>query len=256
MRTVDLGSKYLDASIADGALRTVINRPARRNACTIEMYHGLKRAAVLAERDPEIDALVITGVGDVFCVGGEMGGQHESGATAARETDGLDLLPFRELESLSKIVVAAVNGLCQGGGLNLVLCSDVVIASDRATFRAPELLRGVADPFLPARLPARVGTAVAKYLLFTAATIDAQEAMRIGLIGSVVPHDDLPARIDWVLEQIRRTAPAARAAVKLDMNRHLPPFDMAMFARSLRSPEVVEGFQAFVEKRPPRWPRP
>jgi enoyl-CoA hydratase/carnithine racemase len=104
-------------------------------------------------------------------------------------------------------------------------------------------------------LPARVGTAVAKYLLFTAATIDAHEAARIGLIAAVVPHADLSARIDWVLEQIRRTAPAARAAVKQDVNRHLPPFDMPMFARSLRSAEVVEGFQAFVEKRPPRWPR-
>ena len=80
-------------------MRVVINRPERRNACTIEMYHGIKKAAVLAEKDPDVDALLLTGVGDVFCVGGEMGGQHEGGGTIDRETDGLDLLPFRQLES-------------------------------------------------------------------------------------------------------------------------------------------------------------
>ena len=255
MQRVDLNSKYLEGSIEKGALRVVINRPERRNACTIEMYHGLKKAAVVADKDPSVDALLITGVGDLFCVGGEMGGKHEGGGAIDRETDGLDLLPFRQLESVGKIVITAVNGLCQGGGLNMVLCSDIALASDRATFRAPELLRGVADPFLPARLPVRIGVALAKYLLFTAATIDAVEAERIGLVAKVLPHNGLAAHVEWALEQIRLTGPAARAAVKRDINRHLPAFDIPMFADSLRSPEVAEGFQAFVEKRPPKWPR-
>jgi enoyl-CoA hydratase/carnithine racemase len=255
MPRIDLGSKYLDGSVEHGALRVVINRPERRNACTIEMYYGIKKAAVLADRDPAIDALVITGVGDVFCVGGEMGGRHEGGGTIDRETDSLDLLPFRQLESMGTLVITAINGLCQGGGLNMALCSDIALASDRATFRAPELLRGVADPFLPARLPQRVGVAVAKYLLFTAAVIDAREAAQIGLVGRVVPHEALPASVETVLEAIRLTGPAARAAVKQDINRHLPPFDLPMLERSIRSPEVAEGFAAFVEKRPPKWPR-
>jgi enoyl-CoA hydratase/carnithine racemase len=255
MRAVDLGSRFLEGTVTDGVLRVVINRPERRNACTIEMYHGIKRAAVLADKDPAIDVLVLTGVADVFCVGGEMGGQHEGGGAIDRETDGLDLLPFRQLESTGTIVVAAINGLCQGGGLNMALCSDIAVASDRATFRAPELLRGVADPFLPARLPGRIGTALAKYLLFTAAVISADEAERIGLIAKSVPHEELPIETERIVEQIRKTGPAARAAVKHDINRHHPPFDIPMFERSLRSPEVAEGFKAFVEKRPPHWPR-
>ena len=253
MSTVDLDSKYLHGTIQNHALRVVIDRPQRRNACTIEMYHGIKKAVVLADKDPAVDVLVLTGVGDVFCVGGEMGGQHEGGGALDRETDGLDLLPFRELESTGKIVIAAVNGLCQGGGLNMVLCGDIALASDRATFRAPELLRGVADPFLPARLPARIGVARAKHLLFTAASIDAAEAERIGLIAAVVPHEELPARVEQVIESIRQTGPAARAAVKHDINRQLPAFDIPMFSASLRSAEVAEGFRAFVEKRPPKW---
>jgi enoyl-CoA hydratase/carnithine racemase len=256
MQRVDLDSKFLEGTLHGGALRVVINRPERRNACTIQMYHGIKKAAVLAERDPSVDALVITGVGDLFCVGGEMAGQHEEGGKIDRETDGLDLLPFRQLEAMGKVVITAVNGMCQGGGLNMVLCSDIALASDRATFRGPELLRGIADPFLPARLPGRIGIARTKYLLFTAAIIDAAEAERMGLIAKVVPHDELPRLVESVLEQIRLTGPAARAAVKRDINRHLPQFDIPMFAESLRSKEFDEGVQAFIEKRPPKWPRP
>jgi len=253
--TIDLNSRFLRGTKSDGVLRVVLDRPERRNACTIEMYHGIKKAAVLAENDPNIDVLLITGSGDVFCPGGEMGGQHEGSGKVDRETDGLDLLPFRQLELTTKLVLTVVNGLCQGGGLNMVLCSDISVASDRATFRAPELLRGVADPFLAARLPLRVGVARAKHLLFTAAIIDAAEAERIGLVGKVVAHDRLLDEVERVLDQIRLTGPSARSAVKHEINRHLPAFDIPMFRRSLRSPEVTEGFLAFVEKRPPRWPR-
>src|SRR2546430_1092004 len=113
-------------------------------------------AAVLAEREDAVDVLLVTAAGDTFCVGGEMGGQHEGGQPLDRETDGFDLLPFVQFERCPKIVLLAVNGMCQGGGLNMVLTSDVTVASARATFRAPELLRGVADCFLGARPPGRV----------------------------------------------------------------------------------------------------
>ena len=71
-QSVDLGSRHLRAAKAAGVLRVVLDRPERRNACTVEMYHGIKKAAVLAERDPDVDVLVLTGAGDHFCVGGEM----------------------------------------------------------------------------------------------------------------------------------------------------------------------------------------
>ena len=156
---VDLGSKHLHATKDEGVLRVTIDRPERRNALTIEMYHGLKKAAVLTERDPEIDLLVVGATGEWFCVGGEMGGKHEGGAGLDRETDGIDLLPFTQFERCPKTILLAINGVCQGGGLNLTLMSDLAVASDKATFRAPELLRGVADCFLGARLASRVGIA-------------------------------------------------------------------------------------------------
>jgi enoyl-CoA hydratase/carnithine racemase len=253
--TVDLGSRHLHATRADGVLRVVIDRPERRNALTIEMYHGLKKAAVLAERDADVDVLLVTAAGRWFCVGGEMGGRHEGGPGLDRETDGIDLLPFVQFERCPKIVVMGINGMCQGGGLNMTLTSDLAVASERATFRAPELLRGVADCFLGARLASRIGIARAKALLFTAREIPADEALAMGLVSRVVPHEQLEAVVAETIEQVRQTGPQARTALKRDLNRQLPSIDFPMFTASLASEEVREGFAAFVEKRPPRWTR-
>src|SRR5512143_573334 len=253
MTTIDLGSTGLRATKSDGVLRVVLDRPERKNACTVEMYHGIKKAAMVAERDPEIDVVVLTGAGDVFCVGGEMGGKHEGGQPLDRETDGLDLMPFVQLERCPKIVLVAINGMCQGGGLVMTIMSDVSVVSDRATFRVPELLRGVADCYLGARLASRVGTARAKYLLFTAQYFSAAEALAMGLVSRVVPHAELEAAVAETVGWIRQTGPRARTLLKRDLNRQLPPIDMPMFADSLASDEVKEGFRAFVEKRPPSW---
>src|SRR5437016_1100783 len=210
---IDLGSRHLHAGTADGVLRVVIDRPERRNALTIEMYHGLKKAAVLAERDPALDVLLVTAAGDHFCVGGEMGGRHEGGAGLDRETDGIDLLPFVQFERCPKLVVLGINGTCQGGGLNLTLTADLAVASERATFRAPELLRGVADCFLGARLATRIGMARAKLLLFTAAEVTAVEALAMGLVARVVPHAELEAARACgprACDMRRRTSPRGR----------------------------------------------
>lgn len=252
-QTVDLGSGHLHATKADGVLRVVIDRPERRNALTIEMYHGLKKSAVVAERDPEVDLLLVTSTGQYFCVGGEMGGQHEGSQPIDRETDRFDLLPFVEFERCPKIVLLAINGMCQGGGLNMTLMSDISVVSDRATFRVPELLRGVADCFLGARLASRIGMARAKYLLFTAQYFSAQEALAMGLISRVVRHEQLDAAVAETIDWIRQTGPRARTSLKRDLNRQLPSIDFPMFAESLASDEVREGFAAFVEKRPPGW---
>ena len=253
---VDLDSKYLHASKERGVLTVVIDRPERRNALTIEMYHGIKKAAVIAGRDATIDFLVVTGKGDYFCVGGEMGGKHEDGQKIDRETDGIDLTPFVQLKRCPKTVVMAINGMCQGGGLVMTLMSDISIASDKATFRTPELLRGVRDSYLSARLVTRVGVARAKWLLFAAQYVSAAEALAMGLISRVVPHGEFAQRVEETLEWLRQTAPGARAAIKHDVNSHLPRLNDEMFVAGLASEECAEGFRAFVEKRPPKWTKP
>jgi enoyl-CoA hydratase/carnithine racemase len=255
MAAVNLGSKFLRGNLENGVLTVTLDRPERRNACTIEMYHGIKQAAVIAEKDASVDVLLITGTGDVFCPGGDMAQQPEGDSRLDAETDRWDLVPFVQLERCPKIVVCAVNGLCQGGGLDIVLSSDVSVASDRAEFRAPELLRGIADCWLSARLTAHVGVARAKYLLFCAATVGAAEAVAMGLVAKAVPHAELARAAAEVIAQIRLTAPVARSHLKRDVNRGLPPIDLGIFTDSLASEEFAEGFRAFTEKRPPRWAR-
>jgi len=252
---VDLGTRHLVARRDQRVLHVRIDRPEKRNSLTQAMYRGLKRAAILADADAELDALCITGTGDVFAVGGDMSGRSEDPDALAQELDPTDHFPFRHLERCRKIVVAAVNGLCQAGGLDLLLHCDLSVCSDRARFRVPELLRGLPDPWLSARLTAFVGLGRAKYLLFTAAEFDAHEAAEMGLVGKVVQHEHFEEAVEHTLEQIRRTGPKARTLTKEDMNRRLPPADVNLFRKTLLSPEMVEGLKAFLEKRDPDWPR-
>ncbi|MGE4605461.1 MAG: enoyl-CoA hydratase/isomerase family protein [Myxococcota bacterium] len=253
--TIDLGSRYLDCSIESRVMRVRIDRVHRKNAMTQDMYRGVKRAAILADGDPELDVLCITGTADVFAVGGDMSGEAEDPDGLTSELDPTDHFPFRHLERCRKVVLAAVNGICYAGGLNLLMYSDVSIASDRAKFRAPELIRGAPDPWMSARLAAYVGLGTAKYLLYTADVINAAEAFAIGLLGQVVPHDRFDAEVEKVLDKIRKTGPKARTMVKEDMNRQLAAPDANMFKRAILSPEMVEGMKAFLEKRDPDWPR-
>lgn len=252
---IELGTKYLDARVEGRALWVRIDRVERRNAMTQAMYRGVKRAAILADGDPEVDVLVLTGSGDVFAVGGDMSGASEDATDLGHELDPTDHFPFRHLERCRKAVVAGVNGLCYAGGLNLLLYSDLAVASDQARFRAPELLRGAPDPWMAARLAGFVGQGVARYLLFTGEVFEAARAAEIGLVGRVVPHEGFEEGLREVVAAVGRAGPKSRAMVKEEMNRHLSVPDANMFKRSILSPEMVEGMKAFLEKREPEWPR-
>ena len=252
----DLGTPFLAAAVDGRVLHLRIDRTERRNAFTQDMYRGLKRAAVWADGQPELDAVCLTGTGGWFAAGGDMAGRAEDVAGLAAEWDPTEQFPFRHIERCRKIWVARINGVCQAGGIDLALHCDVVVASDRARFRIPELLRGIPDPFMSARLAEAVGVVKARYLFFTAEEFDAATAETMGLVGRVVPHAELDTRVAWVLDQIVATGPAARAAIKRDLNRRLPVADVELFHRAIRAPEMAEGMRAFVEKRAPDWPRP
>jgi len=251
----DLGTRYLRTEVRGRVLHIRIDRTERRNAFTQDMYRGLKRAAIWADGQAELDAVCLTGTDEWFASGGDMGGRAEDTEGLASEWDSTEHFPFRHIERCRKIWVAKVNGLAHAGGVDLTIACDVSVASDRARFRMPELLRGIPDPYMAARLADVVGLAKARYLFFTAAEVTAAEAEAMGLLGKVVPHDGLDAHTDWVLEQIGRTGPESRAAVKRDVNQRLPQADNAMFHRFITSPELREGLAAFVQKRPPVWPR-
>jgi enoyl-CoA hydratase/carnithine racemase len=234
----------------------IIDRPEARNAFTPAMYFGIKRAVQLVNRDPELAAMIITGTGDVFSSGGDLGGRSSPDDEPVPDI-GHDMLPFLTIRDSRAPVVAAINGICQAGGLLVAMLSDIAVASDRATFRAPELLRGIVDATYAAVLPAHVGIAVARDLLLSARRFDANEAVRLGVITRVVPHEQLRAAAIQAVGEILQTGPLARMHVKRMLNDRYGLIDyQTMFGSLEGSPEPREGMQAFMEKRAPTWVPP
>ena len=253
---MDLGTPHLRWE-RDGAIAWVtIDRPERRNAMTPNMYFGIRRAVDAVNQSADLQALVITGTGDVFAPGGELGGQQDDGDLNIGALVGNGVVPFDAIRESRKPVVAMVNGLCMGGGLLIAMLSDVAIASDRATFGAPELRRGVADAYHAAILPEQVGIAMARDMLFTGRRLSSSEALAHGLVARVVPHDSLRDETQTVLRDLLLSAPRARTALKRLINARYGVVDKITFDESLVADEVVEGFTAFVEKRAPSWVPP
>jgi enoyl-CoA hydratase len=238
----------------DGAIAwCIIDRPEARNALTPAMYFGIKKAVRIVNADPDLAALIITGTGDVFAPGGDLGGRTQPGDEPTPDI-GPDILPFLTIRDSRAPVVSAVNGICQAGGLLIACLADICVASDRATFRVPELLRGIPDATYAAVLPAHVGIAVARDLLLSARRFDAAEAQRIGLISRVVPHEQLRDAALEAAKEILQTPPMARTHVKRMLNERYGLIDyQTMFWALDESPEPREGMAAFMEKRPPSW---
>lgn len=250
---MDLGSRHLRWERHGEVAWVTIDRPERRNAMTANMYFGLRRAVDRLNQSPDLQALVVTGTGDVFAPGGELGGHHDDGDVNYGALLGTGVLPFDAIRVSRKPVVAMVNGLCMGGGLLIAMLADVAVAGERAVFGAPELRRGVADAYHAAILPEQVGIAVARDMLFTGRRLTSSEALAHGLVARVVPHDDLRAETERVLHDLLLSAPHARTALKRLLNARYGVVDTVTFDESLAGDEVVEGFTAFIEKRAPSW---
>jgi enoyl-CoA hydratase len=231
----------------------VIDRPHARNALTPAMYFGIKRAVRLVNADADLAALIITGTGDVFAPGGDLGGRTEPGDEPTPDI-GSDILPFLAIRDSRAPVIAAVNGICQAGGLLIAMMADIAVISDQATFRVPELLRGIPDATYAAALPAHVGVAVARDLLLSGRRFDAAEAQRIGLLSRMVPHDQLRSAALAAAKEVLQTPPDARVHTKRMLNERYGNIDyQTMFWALDHSDEPREGMNAFMEKRPPRW---
>lgn len=251
----NLGTKNLRMEREGPIAWCIIDRPKARNALTPSMYFGIKKAVNFVNRDKELRALIITGTGDVFAPGGDLGGRYEEGDEEVPAGLAYEILPFVSVRESQAPVISAVNGICQAGGLLIAMLSDVAVVSERATFRVPELLRGIIDATYAAILPIHVGMAQARDLLLSAKKIDAAEAYRIGLISRICKHEDLEAEARKAAIEILQTAPECRAHVKRMLNQQYARIDYETMFVSLMSPtsEAREGMDAFMEKRQPNW---
>lgn len=255
MSEFDVGTQSLKLEREGPILWCRIDRPRARNAFTPAMYFGIKRVVRLVNSaDNDLRALIITGTGDVFAPGGDLGGRSEPGDDAVPEGLTYEVLPFVAIRESMAPVISAVNGICQAGGLLVAMMSDIAVASERATFRVPELLRGIVDATYAATLPVHVGLAQARDLLLSARKIDAQEAHRMGLFSRLVPHERLRDEALKAAYEVLQTAPEARAHTKRMLNQHYAPIDYeTMFAALMHGAEPREGMRAFMEKRRPNW---
>jgi enoyl-CoA hydratase/carnithine racemase len=250
-----LGTPHLRFERHGPLARLVIDRPAARNALTPAMYFGVRYAVEHVGRDTDLAGLLLTGTGDVFAPGGDPW-SNDDGWADLPGLLGMDNTPFDALRRSPKPIVAAVNGLCQGGGLVIAMLCDVAVASERAAFRAPELFRGIADTNYAALLPRQIGPARARDMLMTGREVSAAEAQDWGLVARVVPHEDLLAEATAVLEQCCRTAPGARHEVKRVLHEYYGGYDRMAMDASLAGPEPAQGWAAFREKRSPDWVHP
>lgn len=251
-----LGTPYLRFERLGSIAVVTVDRPERRNSMTPAMYFGVRYAIEHVDRDESLSGLLLTGTGDVFIPGGDLGGANDDGWADLPTLLGMDNTPFDALRRSRKPVVCAVNGLAQGGGLMIAMLADMTVASDRATFRAPELFRGIADTNYAQILPRQIGPARARDMLMTGRTVTAAEALEWGLVARVVPHEELMEHAREVLAWCCRTAPEARHEVKRVFDRYYGAYDRAAMDHSLEGPEPIEGFAAFKDRRNPSWVPP
>src|SRR3984957_5344663 len=234
--------------------RLTVDRPEARNALTQAMYFGIRYAVRRVDADPELAGLLITRTGAVLIPGGDLGQQvTDKWADFNAAPGAFDVLPFDVLRQSVKPVVSAVNGICQGGGLLIAMCSDLAVVSERATFRVPELLRGISDTYYAQLLARLIGPVRTRDLMFPGRRLTAAEALEWGLVSRVVPHDELIETAAEALVQIVQTAPEARRDIKRVLDQYVGLQDRIAFFDSLQRPESREGFAAFIEKRSPSW---
>jgi len=230
----------------------VIDRPRYKNTLTAAMYFGIRHAIDVVNRSDELSGLLIAATGDTFITGGDLGNTTDDWWPGL-ELLGMDVLPFDAVRRSDKPVVVAVNGLCQGGGLMISLLADVAVASERATFRAPELLRGIADTYFAQMLPRQIGPARARDMLLAGRQVSAGEALKWGLVARLAPDDRLLDAAMEALTECCYAAPAARAAVKKSLDGFYGTFDRKAMEQSLTGAERAEGWSAFKERRAPAW---
>jgi crotonobetainyl-CoA hydratase len=250
-------------TVDDGVLTILLDRP-KANAIDVATSQALYAAFAQLQNDPALRVAIITGTGRFFSAGWDLNAANEGEAIDADHGPG-GFAGLTELFSLDKPVIAAVNGLAMGGGFELALAADLIVASEAAEFALPEVRLGmIADSGGVLRLPRRLPRAIAAEMLMTGRRMDAAEAARWGLVNQVAPADQLLRVADALARQMVQAAPLALAAVKqvlrategqtVEQAYHtLRTGDLPAYRTMLASEDAQEGPQAFAQKRAPVW---
>jgi enoyl-CoA hydratase len=235
-----------------------INRPKSLNALNPETLHEIAACLETVRQDQSIRCLVITGEGDrAFIAGADISAMVSMSALEGKLFSAFGLGVLRKLEELPIPVIAAVNGFALGGGTELALACDLIIASDKAKFGQPEINLGVIPGFGGTqRLARRIGLPRARELIYSGDMIDAETALRYGLVNKVVPATELMSEAKATASKlatkppiaIRQAKAAINAGIDMDLENGCR-FENEAFALTFATEDKAEGMKAFLEKR-------
>jgi len=248
--------------INDGIGRITFNRPQARNALTFQMYEQLGEICQQAENDSSVKVLVLTGAGEkAFAAGTDISQfQDFSSAEHALEYESRIERVLTALENCRVPSIAAIAGVCTGGGFSIAGCCDLRIGAANARFGVPigRTLGNCLSISNYARLAALLGPARVKDIIFTARLIEAEEACKIGLLGEVLPnYETLQSRANELARTVASQAPltlqVTKEALRRIKEKMSPEDDRDLILKCYMSRDFREGMDAFLNKRPPKW---
>jgi enoyl-CoA hydratase len=244
--------------IRDGIGFVTINRPDKLNALNDIVVADLARAAAALKADPSVRGVILTGSGPkAFVAGADIGDLAKQGVLDGRQRALNGQAVLSAFERLGKPVLAAVNGFALGGGCELAMACHIRIASENARFGQPEVNLGITPGYGGTqRLPRIVGKGNALYMLLTGEHVNAQDALRMGLVSKVVPQDQLMAEAEKLMKTIIGKGPIAVALTIEAVDRGLETtleeglrIEADAFGLVASSQDMKEGLTAFLEKR-------
>jgi enoyl-CoA hydratase len=245
----------------DGILWVRLNRPDALNAINEEVVEGLEKMVEKIRNEKDIRVAVIKGEGKAFCAGADIKMFLRSDTFTAREIIERLGKALESFEDLDVPIIACINGFALGGGCEMAMACDIIIASENAFFGQPEINIGV----IPGaggtqRLARLIGWKRAMELCLTGDRLSAKEAYELGLVNKIVPPDKLDEEVRSLASKIKEKPPTAVALVKQAVNRGFKmslkdgiAYERDLFALAFSSPDAKEGFSAFVEKRVPNF---
>ena len=245
----------------DGIATLRLNRPKAKNALNNEFIAELGEAADLLARDPEVRAVIVTGGEEVFAAGGDIKEMSGKYAPDMLNSYGAGLSGFDRIERIPKPVIAAVSGYALGGGCELALVCDMIVASETAVFGMPEITLGI----IPGaggtqRLPRLIGPNRAKELIFSGSFYDVEACREMGLVNMVVAVEDLMKEAKKLAGRCIRNGAVALACAKACVNEGLDTdlysglsYERKCFSLLFSTDDQKEGMQAFIEKRKPEF---
>jgi crotonobetainyl-CoA hydratase len=253
----------IKTEIRGHVLEVTLDRP-KANAIDLTTSRIMGDVFTRFRDDPDLRVAILTGAGEkFFCPGWDL--------KAAADGDAVDgdygvggFGGLQELRGLNKPIICAINGICCGGGLELALSADILLAAEHASFALPEIRSGTVADAASIKLPKRIPYHIAMEMLLTGRWVDAQEAARWGLVNRVLPAGDLMAEARKLADDLAAGPPLVFAAIKevvreaegmkfQDALNRITKSQFETVERLYRSEDQLEGARAFAEKRDPVW---